>query len=311
MSNLPFTLRQLDVFASLAASRSFRRSAEQLGISQASVSSQISALEEQLGVALFDRRPGSAPVLRPEGLAFLDDLRQFQEAASTLAAHRRATVEEAEGPARFRLLVGQGMFDGYVRRKIDAFYAAHPGIQLDFEAQLPFGELIRAVEGGLFDFALINHRADHGVPSRFRQLAMVRGGVYGHRKFAAGCHLPLTPEQLSSLPFILPQAGSRQEREAMRSYEMHGIVPRRVVGHTQYYDVMAGMLDRGLGVASFSSAILPPPMRQNVILLRRLEDWRLVLFRSEAARSPQADVVEQFLVSSLLDDPDYPALPDE
>jgi DNA-binding transcriptional LysR family regulator len=41
MANLPFTLRQLDVFASLCATRSFRRSAESLGISQASVSNQI------------------------------------------------------------------------------------------------------------------------------------------------------------------------------------------------------------------------------------------------------------------------------
>ncbi|NLE55701.1 MAG: LysR family transcriptional regulator, partial [Lentisphaerae bacterium] len=38
MSPLPFTLRQLEVFASLCATRSFRRSAELLGISQASVS---------------------------------------------------------------------------------------------------------------------------------------------------------------------------------------------------------------------------------------------------------------------------------
>ena len=53
----------------------FGRSAEQLGISQASVSNQIKALEEQLGVTLFDRAPGRRPSLRPAGLAFLEDLR--------------------------------------------------------------------------------------------------------------------------------------------------------------------------------------------------------------------------------------------
>ena len=86
MPNLPFTLRQLEVFSSLCATRSFRRTAESLGISQASVSNQMKALEEQLGLALFARRPGQRPTLTPEGTAFLDDLRVFQAAGEALAA---------------------------------------------------------------------------------------------------------------------------------------------------------------------------------------------------------------------------------
>ena len=85
MANLPFTLRQLDVFASLCATRSFRRSAESLGISQASVSNQMKALEAQLGLQLFARRPGQRPTLTPDGMAFLDDLQAFQAAGVSSA----------------------------------------------------------------------------------------------------------------------------------------------------------------------------------------------------------------------------------
>lgn len=308
MPSLPFTLRQLEVFASLSDTGSFRRSAEQMGISQASVSNQIKALEEQLGVELFDRKPGRRPVLRAEGLVFLDDLREFQRAASALAAHRRRSGEEQETQVRYRALVGQGLFDGYIRRKLDHFFAQHPHIEIEFETQLPYSQLVRAVESGQFHFAFINQRADHPVSPDLRQVAMVRGGVYGHRKFAAGSTLPLSAEAVSRLPFILPQATSRQNREAMRSYEAHNIRPRHVVGHTQYYDVMAAMLERGLGVASFSEAILPPSMRGDVILLHELEDWRLLYFRKERLAKASADAVEQFLLSSVLDDPDYPAL---
>jgi hypothetical protein len=35
-----------------------------------------------------------------------------------------------------------------------------------------------------------------------------------------------------------------------------------VIGHTQYYDVMAAMLERGVGISSFADAILPPEMRE-------------------------------------------------
>lgn len=308
MPSLPFTLRQLEVFASLAATGSFRRTADDLGISQASVSNQVKTLEEQLGVELFDRKPGRRPVLRPDGLAFREDLRAFEKAAEALAAHRRREPVQEDQPRRFRLLVGQGMFDGYIRRKLDAFYDLYPHIDLDFETRWPFGELIRQIAQGRFDFALINQRADRPVAEGCRQLAMVAGGIYGHRKFADGHELPLTAEQMNRLPFILPKSTSEQEREALQSYERHGIFPRHVVGHTQYYDVMAAMLDRGLGVASFSSAILPAALREDVIMLYPLDDWRLLYARKTSCLGDAADQVERFLISSLLADPDYPAM---
>ena len=49
MPALPFTLRQLEVFANLCATRSFRRSAESLGISQASVVDSEEKLKERVG----------------------------------------------------------------------------------------------------------------------------------------------------------------------------------------------------------------------------------------------------------------------
>src|SRR5690606_28006067 len=115
MSSLPFTLRQLEVFAGLCASRSCRRTAENLGISQASVSNQMKALEAQLGFAWFARRPGQRPARTAEGMPFLAALRAFQAAGDALAAPRG---QRPEGPApqvRYRVLVGQGLLDGYIR----------------------------------------------------------------------------------------------------------------------------------------------------------------------------------------------------
>src|SRR5690606_1665767 len=137
MPSLPFTLRQLEVFGSLCASRSFRRTAENLGISQASVSNQMKALEAQLGFALFARRPGQRPTLTGEGMAFFDDLRAFQAAGEALASHRRKEPGEAALQVRYRVLVGQGLLDGYIRTKLDRFFAAHPQIELAFEAHPP------------------------------------------------------------------------------------------------------------------------------------------------------------------------------
>ncbi|MBO9516621.1 MAG: LysR family transcriptional regulator [Porphyrobacter sp.] len=305
MPAFPFTLRQLEVFANLCGTRSFRRSAESLGISQASVSNQMKTLEDQLGVALFVRRPGQRPTLTPEGMAFLDDLRTFQAAGEALAGHRRRGDADELSAIRFRVLVGQGLLDNYIRPRLDRFFASHPQIELTFEAHPPSKELARDVEDGRFDFGMIHQRADRPVELHLRQLALVRGGIYGHRKFAEGRQLPLSSEVVNMLPFIMPLAASAQEREILRLFERYGITPRRVIGHTQYYDVMAAMLERGVGVASFADSILPPEMRNEVILLHPLENWRLLWYRKDAGVDPRCNAVEAFLFSSVLQNPDY------
>lgn len=308
MASLPFTLRQLDVFANLCGTRSFRRSAESLGISQASVSNQIKALEHQLGVALFTRRPGQRPTVTAEGMAFLDDLRAFQAAGEALAAHRRRTGGEIEARVHYRVLIGQGLLDGYIRARLDRFFAAYPQIELAFEAHPPSAKLARDIEDGRYDFALIHRRADRSVEPIMRQLAIVRGGIYGHRRFGAGRTLPLDAGFLNTLPFIMPLAESAPEHDILTVFERHGIRPRRVIGHTQYYDVMAAMLERGVGVASFADAILPPEMRDEVVLLYPLENWRLLWFRKDHRTDPNCDAVESFLLSSVLQNPDYPSI---
>lgn len=305
MANFPFTLRQLEVFASLCATRSFRRSAEALGISQASVSNQTKALEEQLGVALFARRPGQRPTLTTEGMAFLDDLRAFQAAGETLAAHRRSSGDETGQHVRYRILVGQGLLDHYIRPKVARFFASNPQIELTFEAHPPSRQLSRDLEDGHFDFGLIHQRADRSVEPPLRQLALVRGGIYGHRRFAEGRDLPLRAEELNAMPFIMPLAASQQEEDILRLFERYGIRPRRVIGHTQYYDVMAAMLERGVGVSSFADAILPPEMREDVIQLYPLENWRLLWYRKDTGSDPRCDAVQAFLMSSVLQDPNY------
>ena len=304
MASLPFTLRQLDVFANLCATRSFRRSAETLGISQASVSNQIKALEHQLGVSLFNRRPGQRPTVTSEGMAFLDDLRAFQAAGEALASHRRKGAD-SDDPAHYRVLVGQGMLDSYIRPKLDRFFSAHARVELEFEAQPPSNELARDLEDGRYDFVLIHRRADRSVEPYFRQLALVRGGIYGHKKFADGKQLPLAPEELSSLPFIMPQAASVREQEMLRFFERHGIRPKHVIGHTQYYDVMAAMLERGVGISSFADAILPQEMRDTVVMLYPLENWRLLWYRKDHGSDARREAVASFLLSSVLQDPNY------
>ena len=68
---------------------------------------------------------------------------------------------------------------------------------------------------------------------------------------------------------------------------------------------MAAMLERGVGISSFADAILPSDMRDKVIMLYPLENWRLLWHRKDRGTDRRCDAVEAFLLSSVLQDPGY------
>jgi LysR family hydrogen peroxide-inducible transcriptional activator len=84
MARATFTLRQLMCLAALADTRSFRRAAQEVGLSQPSFSAQIRALESALSLTLAERRSAGAE-MTPVGRAVLTRAREVLTAAQTLA----------------------------------------------------------------------------------------------------------------------------------------------------------------------------------------------------------------------------------
>jgi DNA-binding transcriptional LysR family regulator len=86
------SLHQLEIFLCIARERSFSRAAEQLRISQPSVSIQIKSLEQSLKVKLFERRSGRISVTR-EGAVVLERAKSIAEIVAGLPRD----IEEATG----------------------------------------------------------------------------------------------------------------------------------------------------------------------------------------------------------------------
>jgi len=79
------SLRRLEVFVAAVEAGSFQAAAERLGISQASVSKQIRALEEQMGKQLFARKRGSTSNLTSDGGVTFELAKELIEKAERLA----------------------------------------------------------------------------------------------------------------------------------------------------------------------------------------------------------------------------------
>lgn len=134
-------LRQLRYFLAVANAQNFTRAAEAVHVSQPSLSVQIGALEEELGVRLFDRL-GKKVVLTQAGELFRDHaeraIRELEQAAQA--------VQELHGATRGRLVVGTiATVNSYLIPPLVAqFKHRFPAIHLQVHAQ-PSADIV----GGL------------------------------------------------------------------------------------------------------------------------------------------------------------------
>ena len=125
---MAFTLRQLQFFVAAAEAGSVSGAARALSISQSSVTEAIRALEDDLGVILFDRQARGL-LITHKGSAFLRHARQI---LADVATARTAFRDEAE-TATGRLSLGvTSLVAGYVLSDIlSRFRRAFPQVELN------------------------------------------------------------------------------------------------------------------------------------------------------------------------------------
>jgi DNA-binding transcriptional LysR family regulator len=92
-------LRQMRYFAAVAEHGSFTRAAQELHVAQQAVSQQVKALEQLLGVTLFERTSRRV-TLTPEGVVFLADSRRVLAGADRAARRVQAVARGEAGTLR-------------------------------------------------------------------------------------------------------------------------------------------------------------------------------------------------------------------
>jgi len=156
MSAPHLSSRQLDAFLALAEQRSFTRAATLCHLSQPAFSALIRALEDDLGLRLFDRSTRHVD-LTPEGQNFLESARRIRaEITSALAAMRSAATLQR---GRVAVALLPSLAAGWLPGVLAQYSAAHPGIEIDI-ADVLSEPCIDRVASGHADFALAAIRAD-------------------------------------------------------------------------------------------------------------------------------------------------------
>jgi DNA-binding transcriptional LysR family regulator len=155
-------------FRAVAHHRSFTRAAQELSLSQPSVSHQVAALEREVGARLLDRRPGGLQ-LTPAGALLLEHA-DAVAVRFDLAALQLAEIADDER-ARLRIGAFPTALAGFVPSAVARVRAQHPGARVTVDEgaadELPdrvrSGELHVAVD---FQDASLPRREYEGLERR-------------------------------------------------------------------------------------------------------------------------------------------------
>ncbi|MFC8536539.1 LysR family transcriptional regulator [Streptomyces sp. NPDC057249] len=143
--------QQLTYFVAVAEARHFTRAAEEVHVSQPSLSQQIRALENELGAELFSRARGNI-TLTDAGEALLPLARRILADADTARHEVQELAQLRRG--RVRLGATPSVCTGLLPEVLRAFHDLHPGIQLLLE-EGGSHDLVRELARGALDLALV------------------------------------------------------------------------------------------------------------------------------------------------------------
>ena len=195
-------LRHLRYFIAVAEEGHVTRAAQRLGIQQPPLSQQIRALERELGVQLFRRKPRGVE-LTDAGKVFLERSREILEDVDRALASTRRTARGEQG----RVVVGftsSAPFHPFVPRVIRAFREMSPLVSLILE-ESGSNELVQGLHNESIDAAFIRSPEADLVGLVVRPLLeedMVVALPAGHR-LARDEHVPLPLDALASETFVL------------------------------------------------------------------------------------------------------------
>lgn len=114
-------------FDSAARHLSFTRAAEELHLTQSSVSRHVKDLESQLGVALFSRVRRQV-VLTPAGTQFHQQTARLLQDCEAMMLR---AIDTGEGVEVLRIAAPPTFASRWLVPRLPAFTAAHPGVQID------------------------------------------------------------------------------------------------------------------------------------------------------------------------------------
>jgi len=273
-------LHQLKTFVAVARERSITRASEQLHLSQPAVSAQIKALEDELGLQLFERTSRGMS-LTSEGERILAKSERALAAQQDLMAE----ATRIKGQVAGKLLLGVGGSSnkeaiGYLITLLAERYP-DVGVALTHGSSQ---EVLASVRNGTLDAGYYNEAGEPDRDLESIEISRFRIHVAGAPGLFSTAQSP-DWRALAELPWIYPTSSTCCSLAAEALFKQHQFRPKRVIS-VDRGSVTRSLIASGLGLGLLhADAAKEAATRGEVELLHEMEQPVRILFATLASRA--------------------------
>ncbi len=264
---------RLTVFRAVAEQASFRKASEHLHLSQPAVSQQVHALEEDLGLRLFDRS-GSKVALTAAGKLLF----RYAERSARLLAEAREALLRLHGQAGGVLRLGASttVAQYILPRMLGMFLKQNPRVTLEVKSGNT-ERIVNLLVDGAVDIGIIEgpalHREVHA--ELFLKDRMVL--IVPRRHELAGM-ATVSVSALEHVPLLLREQGSGSRRIVEQALKRAGLPPGklRIGMELDSTEAIVSGVEAGLGVGIVSEWAVGKELRLGTVALVTLDALDLV-----------------------------------
>jgi LysR family transcriptional regulator, transcriptional activator of the cysJI operon len=237
---------RLKVFRAAAEHLNFRKAAERLFLTQPAVTLQIKALEDDLGVRLFDRSAGRVSLTR-QGSLLLNYASQI--AALVSQAEQELGAEDGKISGELPLGVSTTIAQYVLPRLLGAFLDEHPRVQFSLHSGNT-SEIVQLLLGGGISLGLIEGPArDRGIrtePFMQDELVLITPPAFESDR--------MSRDQLMTSNLLMREHGSGSRRVVEIALEKAGYKLKsfKHVMNLDSTEAIKSAVEAGLGVAIVS-----------------------------------------------------------
>ncbi len=239
-------IRRLEAFKKVYELRSFSKAAQELFLSQPTISAHVSSLECELGTRLFDR---IGKTILPTKTGEL--LHGYAEQVFALLNQARAEVDQLQNKVSGRLSIGGSTIpaDHILPVLLADFTARHPEVTIDLKVG-DSGLILDSLMAGTLDLGVVGARDErpelHFMPILQDELILIAPAHYKPSKLEN-----LTPAQLRDMPWVFREKGSGTRQSIEEGLHRMGLEVKslNVLATVQSTGAVLSCVRAGLGIS--------------------------------------------------------------
>ena len=278
---------RLKVFRAVAEQLSFHKAAKQLFLTQPAVTLQIKALEDELGIRLFDRAGGRVS-LTSQGVLLLS----YAEKLAALATEAEQALAAAQGQVAGSLALGVSttIAQYVLPRLMAAFLAENPRVEIDLHSGNT-EEIVGLLLNDRISIGLIEGPAgDRGVhiePFMEDELVLIAPPDFDFDR--------LSQDEFAKSNLLLREHGSGSRRAVEGALEQAGITLKsfKKVVDLDSTETIKSAVEAGLGIGFVSRWAVPKELELRTLKLVQVSGLKVPRHFSLAFRTgpePQGTV---------------------